>query len=109
MSVPGDPERPFAFRPADISVPAGTTIRWVNEEAVFHTVTSTNSLELKRPNGLFDRSVFRRGQAVEYRFTRPGIYHYYCRPHADFMFGTVRVTAQSAGKRLDLPSSHLTR
>ena len=92
MSVPGDPEHPFAFRPADITVPVGTTVRWVNDEAVFHTVTSTNSLALKRPNGLFDRSLFARGQTSEYRFMRPGTYHYYCRPHADFMFGTVRVT-----------------
>jgi plastocyanin len=92
VSVPGDPERPFAFRPAEITVRAGTTVRWVNEEVVFHTVTSTDSLERKRPNGLFDRSLFARGQTTASRFVRPGTYHYYCRPHADFMFGTVRVT-----------------
>jgi plastocyanin len=92
VSVPGDPDRPFAFRPSELTVPAGTTVRWVNNDAVFHTVTSTNSLDRKRPNGLFDRSVFARGQAVQYRFTRPGTYHYYCRPHSEFMAGTVRVT-----------------
>jgi plastocyanin len=92
VSVPGDPDRPFAFRPSELTVPAGTTVRWVNNDAVFHTVTSTNSLERKRPNGLLDRSVFARGQAVQYRFTRPGTYHYYCRPHSEFMAGTVRVT-----------------
>lgn len=92
MSVPGDPEHPFAFRPAEITVPAGTTVRWVNQEDVFHTVTSTASLERKRPSGLFDRSLFARGQAFQYAFRKPGTYHYYCRPHNDFMFGTVRVT-----------------
>jgi plastocyanin len=92
VSVPGDPERPFAFRPADITVRAGTTVRWLNEEAVFHTVTSTNTLERRRPSGLFNRSLFARGQTFEYTFRRPGTFHYYCQPHSEFMFGTVRVT-----------------
>jgi plastocyanin len=92
VSVPWDPDRPFAFRPASVTVPAGTTVRWVNEDPVFHTVTSTASLERKRPTGLFDRSLFARNQTAEYKFTRPGTYHYYCRPHSEFMAGTVRVT-----------------
>jgi plastocyanin len=32
------------------------------------------------------------GDRFEFTFTRPGIYHYYCQPHSDFMWGTVHVT-----------------
>jgi plastocyanin len=74
-----------------VTVKAGTTVRWVNEDPVFHTVTSTDSLDRLRPNGVFNRSLFARGDAFEYTFTRPGTYHYFCQPHSAFMTGTVRV------------------
>jgi plastocyanin len=89
--VPGDPEHPFAFSPREVTVKAGQTVRWVNSEDVFHTVTSTDSLGRLRPNGRFDRSLSRRGQTFDYRFTQSGTYNYYCQPHAPFMVGTVRV------------------
>jgi plastocyanin len=73
-------------------VPAGTKVRWVNGDEVFHTVTSTDSLQPRRPNGLFDHSLFSRGDAFTYSFSKPGTYRYYCQPHAAFMFGTVTVT-----------------
>jgi plastocyanin len=90
--VPGDPDHPFAFSPAEVTVRAGTTVRWVNEQDVFHTVTSTDSPAPRRPNGLFNRSLFARGQTFEYTFRRAGTYHYYCQPHSEFMAGTVHVT-----------------
>lgn len=86
------PDSPFAFRPAEVTVPVGSTVRWVNEDDVFHTVTSTNSLGTRRANGLFDHSLFARGQSFEYRFTQPGTYNFFCQPHSAFMFGTVKVT-----------------
>jgi plastocyanin len=88
----GDPEHPFAFAPADVTVKAGSTVRWVNDADVFHTVTSTDSLESRRPNGLFDGSLFSAGDTFEFTFRNPGTYHYYCRPHSEFMVGTIRVT-----------------
>jgi plastocyanin len=90
-SQPGDAEHPFSFVPGQVTVPVGTTVRWVNDDDVFHTVTSTARLEPRRPSGLFGRSFFRRGDAFQYTFRRPGTFHYYCQPHAAFMFGTVTV------------------
>jgi plastocyanin len=87
----GDSARPFAFSPPEVVVRAGQAVRWVADDDVFHTVTSTDSLEPRRPNGRFDRSFSRRDQRFEYVFRRPGTYHYYCQPHSDFMVGTVRV------------------
>lgn len=76
----------------DVTVPAGSTVRWINGDDVFHTVTSTDSLTPRRSNGLFDRALFSRRQTFEFTFAQPGTFHFYCRPHAEFMFGTVRVT-----------------
>jgi plastocyanin len=89
--VPADPEHPFAFSPREVRIRTGQKVRWVNADNVFHTVTSTDSLDRLRPNGLFNRSLSRRGQTFEYTFRRSGTYHYYCQPHAPFMVGTVRV------------------
>jgi plastocyanin len=33
------------------------------------------------------------GEIFTYTFAVPGMYSHYCRPHAEFMAGTVRVTA----------------
>ena len=90
-SRPGDPDHPFAFTPMQLTVPLGTTVRWVNDDDVFHTVTSTAELEPRRPSGLFGHSLSRKGQTFEYTFNKAGTFHYYCQPHADFMFGTVTV------------------
>jgi plastocyanin len=89
--VPGDPEHPFAFSPRRVTIRPGQAVRWVNGDDVFHTVTSTDSLDRLRPNGRFNRSLSRRGQTFAYTFRRPGTYHYYCQPHAPFMVGTVQV------------------
>jgi plastocyanin len=91
VSRPSDADHPFAFAPMAVTVPVGTTVRWVNEEDVFHTVTSTATLEPRRPSGLFAHSFFHKGDSFEYMFKTAGTFHYYCQPHAPFMFGTVTV------------------
>jgi plastocyanin len=73
-------------------VPTGSSVRWVNGGDVFHTVTSTRSPQPRRPSGLFNHALARRGARFQFTFTRPGVYHYYCQPHSGFMSGTVRVT-----------------
>jgi plastocyanin len=87
-----DAQRPFAFQPTETRVPAGSTIRWTNADGAFHTVTSTDTLERRQPNGLFDGTLATRGATFSFRFTRPGTYRFYCKPHAEFMTGTVIVT-----------------
>jgi plastocyanin len=67
-------------------------VRWINDDGVFHTVTSTDSLDRRQPNGLFNATLATRGSAFAHTFTRPGTYHYYCQPHSEFMVGTVNVT-----------------
>ncbi len=90
--MPGSLDRPFAFSPAEVTVPAGSAVRWVNDENMLHTVTSTHSIAVRRPNGLFNKSLAKKGDTFTYTFTKPGVYHYYCQPHTDFMWGEVTVT-----------------
>lgn len=84
--------QPFAFRPMELEIGAGETVRWVNDEDVFHTVTSTDSLEKRRDSGDFGHSLSRRNETWEHRFEAAGTFHYFCQPHSPFMFGTVTVT-----------------
>jgi plastocyanin len=91
-AVPNDAQRPFTFQPPETRVPAGSTVRWTNQDGTFHTVTSTDSLERRQPNGVFDGTLATRGATFSFRLTRPGTYRFYCKPHSDFMAGTVVVT-----------------
>jgi plastocyanin len=91
-AVPNDAQRPFIFQPTETRVVAGSTVRWTNQDGAFHTVTSTDSLERRQPNGVFDGTLATRGATFSFRFTRPGTYRFYCKPHNEFMTGTVVVT-----------------
>jgi plastocyanin len=90
------------FAPADITVTAGTTVRWVNGEAIGHTVTSGSWGDVNKSTGLrgtetadgmYDHSLSPKGQdgdTFEFTFTKPGTYKYFCKPHLT-MYGTITV------------------
>jgi Plastocyanin len=77
------------FNPDTITVSVNTTVTWINQDAVPHTVTSND--------GLFDSGSIissSEGGNIQgtygYRFTTPGIYPYYCSYHTS-MTGIVVV------------------
>lgn len=74
----------FAYQPAIIQVPAGTTVTWTNQDSVAHTVTFRN--------GMKDSGLFQQGQTFSYTFASPGTYDYYCAVHP-YMVGRVIVTS----------------
>jgi plastocyanin len=76
-----------------ISVPVGTTVRWVNSSRAPHTVTSGKSSDdADAPGALFDATI-RPGESFEFTFTQVGEQPYFCRFHEDAgMVGTVVVT-----------------
>jgi plastocyanin len=79
------------FSPANITVPAGTTVTWVQSGNNPHTTTSYD--------GLWDSGILPggSGQSFSYTFNEPGTYTYFCRPHeAQGMVGSVTVTAGGA-------------
>lgn len=61
-----------AFIPAEVSVPAGTTVSWINNSSIAHTVTSND--------GLFDEFL-EVDQVFTYTFNDPGNYSYICTLH----------------------------
>lgn len=71
------------FQTDTVTIQAGQTVRWVNDDEVAHTVTFTSAAV---PSS--DRLT--RGRAFSARFDRPGIYTYACTPHP-FMRGVVVV------------------
>ena len=62
-----------AFEPAEVTVPAGTTVVWTNEGQLPHTVTADDEM--------FDSGTLDPGATFEFTFDTPGEYPYYCRFH----------------------------
>ena len=94
---PRNEDQPLAFSPAQLTVAPGTTVRWVNDADVFHTVTFAQSAAVRLPSGVFEATLARTGETAEFRFDTPGEYAYYCEPHVEFMAGIVHVTGDNAG------------
>ena len=63
----------FNFRPSPLTVPAGTTLTWVNRDDVPHNVVSTEK-KFKSP-------VLDTDEQFSYKFTDPGAYEYFCSIH----------------------------
>ncbi len=76
----------IAFVPKELTVQAGTTVVWTNDDPFQHTVTSGTR---DSPTGLFDQTVDP-GQTFSYTFQDAGTYPYFCRIHPG-MKGTVTV------------------
>lgn len=66
------------FVPADITIKAGTTVTWVNQDSFAHTVVSGTR---DNPTTLFASGDIQAGQIFSYTFTTPGVYPYHCTPH----------------------------
>ena len=73
----------FKFTPSELTVKAGTTIRWTNKGYVPHTVDFTD--------GAVNSGVLNNGNQFTHTFATPGTYPYICHIHP-FMHGTVVVT-----------------
>jgi plastocyanin len=74
--------RDSVFQPNSITIDRGFPIRWTNDGAVFHTVTSDDAL--------FDSGLIPRRNFFEVRFDSSGTFTYHCSIHAG-MTGTVTV------------------
>ena len=59
----------LAFNPQTLTVPAGTTMTWMNYDTGSHTVTSDM--------GTFDSGSIKSGGQFSYQFSRSGTYKYH--------------------------------
>jgi plastocyanin len=75
-----------SFSDADVTIAPGTTIRWINQDGMLHTVT---------PDGhtaWTSTSLGTQGATFQHTFTAAGTYAYYCQPHQSAgMTGVIRV------------------
>jgi plastocyanin len=78
----------FFFSPANVTVEPGTTVTWVNEGTVPHTVTSDD--------GQFDSGVLMPGDSYTVMFKGQGTITYHCMIHPS-MTGSVTVGTPPAG------------
>jgi LPXTG-motif cell wall-anchored protein len=74
----------FAFSPPMLTITAGDTVTWTNEDPVVHTATSAT--------GAFDSGDLAQGDSFSFTFTTPGTYAYICTPHPE-MTGQIVVQA----------------
>jgi plastocyanin len=94
MTAPSDAQAPsaaaggqvtiqsFSFGPQTLTVSAGTTVTWTNDDSVTHTVTAAD--------GSFNSGNLKPGDQFTYTFSAPGTYSYHCSIHP-FMTGQVVV------------------
>ncbi len=66
----------YAFVPSTLTVPAGSTVTWVNDDDVFHTVTSDET------GGPLDSPHVLKGQTYVHVFNDEGTFAYHCTPHS---------------------------
>jgi amicyanin len=76
----------FTFLPQRITVKAGTTVTWINEDDVPHTVASSSKA--------FKSKALDTADKFSFTFTTPGTYDYFCSLHPH-MTGAVVVEAAS--------------
>ena len=79
----------FAFSPASLTVPLGTTVTWTNLDSTAHTATSDTS-------AWTDSGLIQPNHAFSHTFTKAGTFVYHCFIHP-FMAGKIIVTAAGRG------------
>jgi plastocyanin len=79
----------FAFAPQRVVVKAGTTVIWINDDDIPHTVAS--SAKLFKSNALDTKDKF------SFTFTTAGAHEYFCSLHPH-MTGTIVVEAATGSR-----------
>jgi plastocyanin len=84
----------YTFSPQTLTVTAGTTVTWTNNDSVPHNVVSTDSASTgASTTGTFSSGNLTKGQTFSFTFDKAGTYYYECSIHAAMagMHGTVVV------------------
>ncbi len=87
------------FSPAETTITAGTTVRWINFDPLDHDVTSGVSVtgrktrgmkQTKFPDNKFASGLFGQDKSFSVTFDAKGEYNYYCNIHP-FMVAKISV------------------
>lgn len=85
VDVTLDPSR---FRPSDVTIVRGDTVRWTNAQPIFHTISPDNR---NQPGAWRTENMpARTGATFSHTFDADGTFHYRCTVHFG-MTGIVRV------------------
>jgi plastocyanin len=63
----------FSFTPADVTVPVGSSVKWVNHDDIPHNVVSNDKI--------FKSKALDTDEAFTFTFDKPGTYTYFCSIH----------------------------
>jgi plastocyanin len=74
----------FTFTPQRVTVKAGATVTWINDDDIPHTVASSTKL--------FKSKALDTSDKFSFTFTTPGVYEYFCSVHPH-MTGAIVVEA----------------
>ena len=77
----------FSFSPQEMTVKQGTTVTWMNQDPVPHTIVS----DAGAPEAISSEPISQ-GASFSFTFTKPGTYPYHCSIHPS-MTGSVIVTS----------------
>lgn len=77
------------FIPLHLQVKGGTTVVWINDDNVLHTVQSQD--EEGNPTGVFNSNVLNTGERFAFKFEETGVYNYFCTLHP-WRIGQITVT-----------------
>ncbi len=72
----------FQYQPGKTQVKAGTTVTWVNEDEIYHSITADKNRFAAPLDG--------KGTSFSFTFDQPGVYSYFCDRH-EHMRGEVEV------------------
>lgn len=72
----------MAFSPADLTIGAGDTVTWVNEDRMRHSAEDLN--------GAFDTGLLGNGDSASLTFGSSGTFNYRCGPHRN-MRGSITI------------------
>jgi plastocyanin len=78
----------FTFTPQRVTVKAGTTVTWINDDDIPHTVASSSKL--------FKSKTLDTKEKFSFTFTTPGDYEYFCSLHPH-MTGAIVVETATGG------------
>ncbi len=78
-SVPGCEKHDRCYLPSELIIRVNQTVIWNNDDTAAHTVTS--GTPDGGSNGNFDSSLFMSGHSFAHKFTKKGIFSYFCMVH----------------------------
>lgn len=92
----------FSFQPVTLTINAGDTVQWTNQDSALHTVTSGTNCQ---DNNVWTSSaLLSNGQTFSVTFNQAGTFPYFCKLHCQSgMTGTIIVNPVSSN--IPLPTT----